>query len=138
MGYRTWLVAEKINDKLEEKNSWKHRGAKNFGYNKTDTIPWIEKLLQTPIADHRKYALWRIVIPYLFNVRKLADSDVVSTVQTWLNGCTAVRPLDFNSKYVIRQYIRNRKKDHYFPISINKLSSENQELFSIISEKWIQ
>ena len=25
MKYRTWLVAEKINDKWEEKNVWKHR-----------------------------------------------------------------------------------------------------------------
>jgi hypothetical protein len=132
--YRTWLVAEKINDKQEEKRLWKHRGVKNFGYNKTDTIPWIEKLLQTPIADHRKYALWRIVIPYLFNVRKLADPEVVSTVQTWLNGCTAVRPLDFNSKYIVRQYIRSRIKNHYLPISINKLGSDNPDLYNTLSQ----
>ena len=63
---------------------------KNFGYNKTDTISWIEKLLQTPIADHRKYALWRILMPYLFNIRKLADFEVVSIVQTWLDKCNSI------------------------------------------------
>jgi Primase X len=127
------LVAEKINDKQEEKRSCNHRSAKNIDYNKTDTIQWIEKLLQTPIADHRKYALWRIVIPYLFNVRKLEDSEIIGMVQVWLDKCAAARQLDFNSKYLVRQYIRNRIKNHYLPIGISKLSTENQDLFSIIS-----
>jgi hypothetical protein len=130
--YRTWLVAEKINDKQKEKRSWKSRGIKNFSYNRADTIQWIEKLLQTPIADHRKYVLWRIIIPYLFNIRKLADSEVASIVQAWLDGCATVRPLDFNSRYVIIQYIRNRKKNRYLPIGFSKLSSDNTKLCDII------
>ena len=85
--YRTWLVAEKINDKLEEKNVWRYRNSKNFGYNRTDTIPWIGNLLQTPIADHRKYAIWRIVMPYRFNIKKISDPEIISIVQTWLDSC---------------------------------------------------
>jgi hypothetical protein len=34
-------------------------------------IRWIETLLQIPISDHRKYALWRIVAPYLINAMKM-------------------------------------------------------------------
>jgi hypothetical protein len=132
--YRTWLVAEKINDKREENKSKKHRSSKNIGYNFTNAIPWIEKLIQTPIADHRKYALWRIIIPYLFNVRKLADSEVVSIVQIWLGSCATIQSLDFNLKYAIRQYIRNRIKNHYLPISINKLGSDNPDLYNTISQ----
>ena len=130
--YRTWLVAEMINDKQEEKKLLKHRSSKNFVYNKTDTISWIEKLLQTPIADHRKYAIWRILVPYLFNVRKLPDSEVISIVQVWLDKCNSVRPLDFNSKYLLKQNVRNRKKNYYLPISVRKLSSENQGLYTIL------
>ena len=136
--FRTWLVAEKINDKREEKNVWNHRNFKNFGYSRTDTIPWIGNLLQTPIADHRKYAIWRIIMPYLFNIKKLSDPEVISIVQTWLDNCSSLRPLDFNSKYLIRQNINNCKKHTYLPIGFNKLSSENQELFDVISEKWNQ
>src|SRR5207244_3815755 len=29
------------------------------------SIRWIETLLQIPISDYRKYALWRILAPYL-------------------------------------------------------------------------
>jgi hypothetical protein len=31
------------------------------------TISWIEKLLQTPIDDYRKFVVWRILSPYLIN-----------------------------------------------------------------------
>ena len=31
-------------------------------------VQWIEKLLKTPIEDHRKFSLWRILVPYLVNV----------------------------------------------------------------------
>ena len=89
MKYRTWLVAEKINDKQEEKRLWKHRSMKNLGYSRTNAILWIGKLLQTPIADHRKYAIWRIIMPYLFNIKKLSDPEVISIVQTWLDSCAA-------------------------------------------------
>ena len=36
-------------------------------------ILWIEKLLRNPIPDHRKYVIWRILAPYLINIRKLSD-----------------------------------------------------------------
>jgi len=133
--YRTWHVAEKINDKLEEKRSYKYRSMNNIGYNKNDTIWWIEKLLQTPIADHRKYAIWRILIPYLVNVKKLSDRDVVNVVQNWLDGCSLLKTLDFNPKYVIRQNLKNGKGYKFYPISFDKLSYQNNELYNIISKQ---
>jgi hypothetical protein len=127
--YRTWLVAEKINDKQEEKRPWNYRSINS----KANTIPWIEKLLQTPIADHRKYSVWRILVPYLFNIRKMPDDQVSSVLMSWLDNCATLRPLDFNSQYLIKQNIRNRDRIRYLPISIHKLSSENTELFNTIS-----
>ena len=43
-----------------------HRNRKSEKYSvrhENHKIQWIESLLQIPIADHRKYALWRIVAP---------------------------------------------------------------------------
>lgn len=131
--YRTWLVAEKINDKLEEKKSLRHRNSKNTNYNCTNTISWIEKLLQMPIEDHRKYALWRIVLPYLINVRKMSDYEVAEIVRVWLDNCAKLRQLDFNPNYLFRQNIRNSNKSRYLPISFSKLRIENNELYNIIS-----
>jgi hypothetical protein len=133
--FRIWLVAEKINDKQQEEKFRKHSKSRSIGYSRTNTISWIEKLLQTPIADHRKYVIWRILIPYLFNIRKLSDCEVISIIQTWLNGCSVIRPIDFNSKYLLRQNIRNREKNHYLPMSFHKLSSDNPEFYDTISHK---
>ncbi|MGC1133800.1 MAG: DNA primase noncatalytic subunit PriX [Nitrososphaeraceae archaeon] len=132
--YRTWLVAEKINKKMEKKSSRNYRKSYSLCYNGTDTIQWIEKLLQIPIADHRKYAIWRILIPYLFNIRNLSDTNVTNIIQDWLNKCDETRALDFNVEYSIRQNIRNGKRYRYLPIGINKLSSENYELYKIIRD----
>ncbi len=135
--FRIWLVAENINDKREEIKNSKYRNSStnSYRYYSTNIIPWIEKLLQTPIANYRKYALWRILMPYLFNVKKLSESEVIDITQTWLNKCDLLRSLDFNAKYLIRQNIRNSKKNHYLPISFDKLSSENNGLHDILSGK---
>ncbi len=130
--YRTWLVSEKINDKLEEKRTWRRKNSKKTDYKLTNTITWIENLLQTPIQDHRKYALWRIVFPYLFNIRKMPDSKVISIVQMWLDKCAKLRPLDFKPNYLIRQNIRNSNKNRYLPISFERLRTENNKLYDII------
>jgi hypothetical protein len=134
--FRTWLVAEKIKEKTEEKRSRNYRNTYSnisFYKNNSTTISWIEKLLQIPIADHRKYAIWRILIPYLFNFKKLSDTNVTNIIQDWLNKCDETRALDFNSKYLISQNIKNSKRHRYLPISFNRLSSENHGLYEIIS-----
>jgi hypothetical protein len=46
-----------------------------------------------------------------------------------------MRSLDFNAKYLIRQNIRNSKKNRYLPIGFDKLSSENKGLHDIISAR---
>lgn len=33
-------------------------------------IWWIEQLLQTPVDVYRKFVVWRILAPYLINIRK--------------------------------------------------------------------
>jgi hypothetical protein len=134
--FRRWLVAGKINDKLGKKISWRYKNSKsidNWSNNWRNNISWIEKLLQMAIEDHRKYALWRIVFPYLFNIRKMSDSQVISIVQTWLDNCDKLRPLDFKPDNLIRMNIRNSNKGKYLPISFEKLKTENNELYNIIS-----
>jgi hypothetical protein len=37
----------------------------------TTTIKWIEKgILEHPLSDHTKYIIWRILSPYLSNIKK--------------------------------------------------------------------
>ena len=134
--FRTWLVTKNIKDKQEERKISQYRNSNrnSYRYCSINAIPWIERLLQTPIADYRKYVLWRIIIPYLFNIRKLSDIDVINLTQTWLSKCDLLRRLDFNAKYLMKQNMRNSKKSRYLPISFNKLSFENKGLFDVVSQ----
>ena len=135
--FRAWLVDEKIKEKLQERRAWSYRNAyKNTGFHNSsaNTIPWIEKLIQTPISDNRKYVIWRVLIPYLSNFKNLPDDDVINIMQNWLSKCDVMRTLDFNVKYLIKQNIRNSRKRRYVPISFHKLRSENQGLYNTIRE----
>ena len=50
------------------------------------TIVWIEKLLQTPIDDHRKFAVWRILAPYLINIRKCSVDEAFTSHNNKFNN----------------------------------------------------
>ena len=72
-------------------------------YNTTDafnqdgnTIPWIEKLFQTPIDDYRKNTVFLILAPYLINTKKLSYDDALNVINSWLNKCDQSRRLDSN------------------------------------------
>jgi hypothetical protein len=52
--YRIWLVAEKINEmkNARPQNYRKSQSKACLQYNGSNTIQWIEKLLQTSLSDH--------------------------------------------------------------------------------------
>lgn len=54
--------------KIRKQRKLKKKSSNNIQTN-TNTVPWIEKLLETPIEEGRKYTLWRILCPYLVNIK---------------------------------------------------------------------
>ena len=53
--------------------------------------------MNTPIIDFRYYCLWRILIPYLVNIKGFYDIDVVySNLDEWLSECNKLRNLITN------------------------------------------
>jgi hypothetical protein len=129
--YRTWLVAEKINDKLEEKRSWKIRSPKNIDYNK-NTIPWIEKLLTMSISDNRKYCIWRILAPYLVNIKNLPDEQARQIIREWLKKCNLVKRISFDEASRIRYDIQSARRKRFYPIRWEQLKIENTDLFNLL------
>ena len=89
---------------------------------------WIEKLLQTPIDDYRKFVVWRILAPYLINIRKCSDDEAFNTIKDWLDRCSSLRRLEFNPNYIIKYNINTAKRNGYLPISLEKLKIENAHL----------
>ena len=92
-------------------------------------------LLQTPIADHRKYCLWRILAPYFTNVRRLSDDESISAVKSWLMECSKLRPLEGKPGYRFRYNLHNARKIGYHPISLENLKKENLGLYRDLMEK---
>ncbi|MGD9533871.1 MAG: DNA primase noncatalytic subunit PriX [Candidatus Nitrosocosmicus sp.] len=130
--FRRWIAQEEINHEEEIKKSIDRRSSANESEN-SFTIDWIERLIETPIEDHRNYCLWRIIGPYLLNVRKLSELEASKIMEEWLDRCSIVRKLDFEPRLKIYSIIKGNKG--YKPISFAKLKEEYHDLFSLIDSK---
>src|SRR5689334_7779106 len=85
------------------------------------------------MADYRKYAVWRILIPYLINIRKLAGDEAKDMTRSWLDKCNSLRHLDFNPSNMIRRNISAIQKHGYLPIYLEKLKTECTYLHRIVT-----
>ncbi|SRR6266487_3007129 len=97
------------------------------------TIQWIENLLQTPIDDYRKFAIWRIVAPYFINIKQYSTDEAFNTIRDWLDKCRSLRQLDFNPNYIIKYNINSKRRAGYLPISVEKLKIENCYPHSLVA-----
>src|SRR5215467_5788669 len=77
-----------------------------------DIIDWIEKLLHTPLDDLRYYCLWRVLVPYLINVRGSSRQEASDIIQAWLAKCNSARRLTFNTRHKVNDVLR-RVGSHY-------------------------
>ena len=102
-------------------------------YHSAVQYEWIEKLLQISVEDGRKYALWKILCPYLVNIKKLQYEESFEILMTWLEKCNNLRKLDFNLDTEIKDKVRYVK--HYNPITIKKLKNDNKNLYLLLRQK---
>ena len=102
-------------------------------YHSAVQYEWIEKLLQIPVEDGRKYALWKILCPYLVNIKKLEYDKSFEILKTWLEKCNILKELDFNPDVEIKAKLRYVK--HYNPISIKKMKDDNKNLNLLLRQK---
>jgi hypothetical protein len=99
------------------------------------TIHWIERLLQTPLSDYRKLAIWRIFAPYLLNVRRLSSDEAHGIIREWLDKCSQLRRLDFNPSYRIKSVLNSSKG--FLPVSCEKLKTENVGFYNLLQDKGV-
>jgi hypothetical protein len=103
-----------------------------------NNIVWIEKLLQTPIEDNRKYCVWRILGPYLLNVKRLSYDDAFYTLLEWLNKCSEQkRRLDFYPKSKIKDGLKGAANKGYFPIRLEKLKTERNDFYGLLKDNGV-
>jgi hypothetical protein len=125
--FRLWLINEKMQHKLMDSKRARIKTAI------PTMISWIEKLLQTPIDDFRKFAVWHILAPYLINIRKCSADEAFNLIKNWLDKCSQLRSLDFNPNYTIKYNIHSARRSGYLPISLEKLKTENAYLYNVLA-----
>ncbi len=136
--FRRWLIQKRIDDieelkKQEKKHAKFHMilSPQNQSHAITK-IKWIEKgILEDPLPDHRKYIIWRVLSPYLLNVKKLPKEESYTVMKDWLDKCDILERLNFNAKLKIKEGLKGASKG-YFPISLEKLKEENKALYDIV------
>jgi hypothetical protein len=102
---------------------------KNDKFSYRSVIPWIEILLETPIADYRKNTLSLILGPYLINVKKLSYDDAFNIIKDWLNRCNSIKRLDSNFDYRIKYALESSIKNRFLPMKFNTLKEKNRALY---------
>jgi hypothetical protein len=109
----------------------------NMQTNKTEsyrgnTIPWIEKLLETPIDDYRKNAVSLILAPYLVNIKKLSYDAALNIINSWLGKCGELRQLDQNFDYTVRYALKYSAKNGNRPLKLDTLKLKNKPLYDVL------
>ena len=122
-----------IQMQLDEINH--HHRSRSWEIAKPTSIGWIERLLQTPIIDNRRYCVWRILAPYLVNVKGFSDEESYYIINLWLQKCSLLRKLSFDPRFTTKQNIRNARRVGYYPISYGVLKQENTNLHKLLSNE---
>ncbi len=139
--FRRWLIQKRIDD-IEELRKQEKKQSRfkivishdQTSKNRINKIKWIESgILQNLLPDHRKYIIWRILSPYLLNVRKLPIEESYSVIKDWLDKCNKIETLTFSPKLKIKDGLKGASKG-YYPISLDKLKEENKDLYDIIKK----
>lgn len=141
-GFRRWLMqleVDQYRSMLKNMNDLDRIKTTNYIYvekHHTGLVQgnkrmwWIEKLLSTPISDHRKFCLWRIFLPYLLNIRKITVDKTVIILKEWLDRCNFLNPLDFNPLQKIHESMRY--VGNYLPPSKYRLRLISHEVYQIV------
>lgn len=76
---------------------------------KSTKISWMERLLQTPLDD-----TWRILAPYLINIRKYSTEEASNIIRNWLDKCRSLRQLDLSPNYLIKHNINSAMRVAFY------------------------
>lgn len=126
--FYSYLVTKKLDEERQRSSRY---FSKNIVCSKID---WIESLLQIGLDDNRKYCIWRILVPYLANIKNLPEPEIYYILEQWLEKCGMKRKLDFNHKVTIRSDLKRVR--NFKPISLNSLKSENSILYYRLMDKY--
>jgi len=131
--FQTFLVDKKLKAEIErDKNTNQRYGDERD----CKTTPYVEKILNLQLADHRKFIISLILAPYFVNIQKLSDSDSFDKIKEWLLKCDQVKKLEPSVQHfedLIRKAVERAKDTGIKPLKFeDTLQYKNKELYEII------
>ena len=134
--FHAYLVQEVIDEKLKELGMQKKKQSSSMQTTQSRTIAWIQKLIQTPIADYRKHGANLVIIPYLVVCRGMTDrNEIHDIVMNWADKCAELRRLDPSRREFsvrVRSMIEEVMKDRIPPMTFETLKQKNRELYEVL------
>jgi len=101
---------------------------------RNNKFQWIENLLNKPIDSNKYYCTWRILAPYLINVRGLSRQEALDIIQSWLMKCNSIKRLSFTLRKVSNVL---DKVGTYYPIARSDLEQDNELLFQLLKNEGV-
>lgn len=102
---------------------------------------WVERLLQKPLCDFRKYCITFVLVPYFLNIKRLSDLDTFDKIMIWLDKCKSIHRLDFNAKsrikYDIKSVRKLQSKRRFIKPSLTKLKAGNGPLYERLKSEGV-
>ena len=86
--------------------------------------------MQTAIPCFRRYCLYKILVPYLINVKKISYDKCFDILNEWLKKCNSLSEVTFNIESELKTRLKGVKD--YKAISLQKLKNENEDLYGLI------
>jgi hypothetical protein len=133
MRYYNWLQFSRIGDIRTKTREWDRKCYGRAIGNTNISYDYIEKLLEKPIGDFRKFCIWEIFVPYFINVKRLSRLETFNITKHWLDGCNSLQRLNFNLKQKIDYSL-----DHvgsYWPPHLDKLKEGHAKLYERLEKE---
>jgi hypothetical protein len=132
-GYWTYLIQERNDEALRRLHNEQKRLRSQWKYPNRKQQPtggdwikiqygYIDKLLQKPLDDFRKYCTIFLFTPYFINKKRLSQTETFNLIKDWLDRCTSCKRLDFNAKWKINNAIKGVK--NYPPKTVEEEEEE--------------
>ncbi len=104
-----------------------HRRDKDRGYS------WIWKVVKEGLSDGRHRFLFHTLIPYLANIKKLEDSEIIKIVKDFVdNSCNKKGNCGKIYDSWIRSSIKSAKRKDFKPMTLKQIERKDPELYRLI------
>jgi hypothetical protein len=102
------------------------------------TYQWIEKLLETPITDHRKYTIDLVLAPFLIVIKRLSFWGSYSIIKDWIVKCNSIEILKPSIEYFdnkLEAAINNSIQSRIPPILQENIEKKYPEWYIHLKEQ---